>query len=286
MPDEAGSRATAYLASSSVLSAIRDYTFVERYVPSFTISNQTLTCSLIRFNFQVMARGLSTEPAEFKEWKPEHSWDYTIRIDGIMTQMGAKILINLNNPTDIPPGSLGLWFYMKKDGSGNSVEGPSAKRKPTNVARYKDVITAVQTHTRIICSSPDTWLEPLPDNTAYVANVSFLIWCPAYHEARFDHSSARVKQPRPRFQYVDFPDGISRTLNTPCRLFGELRDHTGRVLATTVLRRTWGGDKRSRQLKKDADRRSGHRASISGEPATPQVDSHIEQSCTCFVTGL
>ena len=193
--------------------------------------------------------------------------------------MGAKILINLNNPTDMPTGSLGLWFYMKTDGSDNRIEGPTcgvcAKRQLTNVARFKETITAVQTHTRIICSPPDTWLEPLSDNTAYVADVSFLIWCPAYHEARSGHSSARVKQPRQHFQYVDFPHGISRTLNTPCRLVCELRDHSGRALATTVLRRTWGGDKRSRQLKKDTDRRSGHRPSISGEPITPQVDSHI-----------
>ncbi len=227
-----------------------------------------------------MTRGPSIEPAELKEWKPEHSWDYTIRIEGIRTQMGATILINLNNPTNIPTGSLGLWFYMKKkDGSDNRIEGPTcgicAKRQLTNVVRFKDAITAVQAHTRIICSPTETWLEPLPDNTAYVADVSFLIWCPAYHEARSDHSTARVKQSRQHFQYVGFPHGISRTLNTPCRLVCELRDHTGRALATTVLRRTWGGDKRSRQLKKDADRRPGHRASISGEITTPQVDSHI-----------
>jgi hypothetical protein len=49
------------------------------------------------------------------------------------------------------------------------------------------------------------------------------------------------------------------TLNIPCRLVCELRDHTGRALATTTLRRTWGGDKPSRRSKKDANGRSGHR---------------------------
>ena len=220
-----------------------------------------------------MARGVSTEPAELKEWKPEQPWDYTLRIEDMKTEMNAKIVINLNNHTNIPRGSLGLWFYMKKDGSDDRIEGRTcgdcAKRQLTSVPRFKDVIPAVQTHTRIICSSPVTWLEPLPDNTAHVADVTFVIWCPAYHEA-----SARVKQPRQHFQYVDFPHDISRTLSTPYRLFCELRDHTG-ALATVALRRTWGGDKRSRQLKKEADRRSGHPASISREPAAPQVDSHI-----------
>lgn len=68
---------------------------------------------------------------------------------------------------------------------------------------------------------------------------------------------------------------MPRTLNVPCRLVCELRNHTGHALATTTLRRTWGGDKRSRQSKKDVDRRSGYRASISGEITTPHVDSHI-----------
>ena len=177
--------------------------------PLYNASNRTLTCSLLRFKFQVMARGPSTEPAELKEWKPEHSWDYTIRIEGIKPQMGAQILINLNNPRDIPAGYLGLWFYMKKEGSDNSIEGPTCgaceKRQHTNVVRFKDAIISEQAHTRIICSPSVTSLEPSSDNTAYVADVSFLIWCPAYHEARSDHSLARVKQSRQHFQYVGFP---------------------------------------------------------------------------------
>jgi len=272
------SRATPYMGPSPVLSTVDDYTLEEGYASSFNTSNQTLTCSLLRFKFQVLARGLSVEPAEIKEWKPETSWDYTIRIEGIKTQMGAKIKINLNNPIDIPTGSLGLWIYMKKEGSDDHIEGQTCgyceKRQRTNVSRFKDMIDSEQAHTRIICSTSDTWLEPLPDNAAYTADVSFLIWCPAYHEARTDPSQVRVKQARQHFQYVGFPHGVPRTLNIPCRLVCELRDHTHYPLADATLRRTWGGNKRSRESKKDASGRSGHRASISGEPTAPHADSH------------
>ena len=205
-----GSRATPYLDSPPVLSTVPDYTLEEGYVTSFSTGNQTLACSLfLRFKFHVMARGLSPEPAELKEWKPEHSWDYTICIEGIKTQMGAKIKINLNNPTDIPTGSLGLWLYMKKEGSNTYIEGPTCgycqKRQLTNVTRFRDAIINEQAHTRIICSPSDASLTPLPDNTGYSADVTFLIWCPAYHEAISDHSRVRVKQPRQLFQYVGFP---------------------------------------------------------------------------------
>lgn len=153
-----------------------------------------------------MARGLSPEPAELKEWKPEHSWDYTILIKGIKTQMGADIKINLNNPRDIPTGSLGLWFYMQKEGTDSLTEGPTCgycnKRQLTNVSRFKDAITTEQAHTRIICSPSSTWLQPLPDNSAYSADVTFLIWCPAYHEVFQSQTNVRVKQPRQLFQYA------------------------------------------------------------------------------------
>ena len=72
-----------------------------------------------------------------------------------------------------------------------------------------------------------------------------------------------------------FLHGILRALNIPCSLVCKLRDHTGRDLATTTLRRTWGGDKPSRRPKKEADGRVGHRASTSGEFTTPRVDKHI-----------
>jgi hypothetical protein len=153
-----------------------------------------------------MARGLSPEPAELKEWKPEHSWDYTIRIEGFKTQMEADIIINLNNPINIPAGSLGLCFYMKMEGA-DHIEGPTCgfceKRQLTNVSRFKEAITAEQSHTRIICSPSTTLLQPLPDHSAYSADVTFLIWCPAYHEAKSDYQSlshVRVKQPRRHFQ--------------------------------------------------------------------------------------
>jgi hypothetical protein len=45
-------------------------------------------------------------------------------------------------------------------------------------------------------------------------------------------------------------------------------------LANATLRRTWGGNKPSREHKKAASARSGHRASISGEFTTPHADSH------------
>ena len=53
-----------------------------------------------------------------------------------------------------------------------------------------------------------------------------------------------------------------------------LLDHTGRELASTTLRRTWGGDKPSRRSKKDAEVRLDHHASISEEFTTPHVDGH------------
>jgi len=208
-----GSRATPYPAPSPVRSTVPDYTLKAGYVSSFTTSNQTLTRSLLlRFQFHVMGRGPSAEPAELKEWKPDTSWEYTIRIEGIETQMGAKIKINLNNPRDIPRGSLGLWFYMKTKGSDDHIEGPTCgsceKRQLSNVSRFRDAINAEQPRTRIICSPSTTWLQPLPDSTAYFADVSFLIWCPAYHEARSGHQSqshVRVKQARKLFQSVGFP---------------------------------------------------------------------------------
>ena len=202
-----GSGATPYPAPSPIHSTVPDYTLEEGYAFSFTTGNQTRTYFHVRFQFHVLARGLSTEPAELKEWKPEHSWDYTIRIEGIKTQMEANIKINLNNPTDIPSGSLGLWFYMKMEGSDDRIKGPTCgnceTRQLTNVSRFKDAITAGQTHTRIICSSSTTWLRPLPDNSAYSADVTFLIWCPAYHEPKSEYQSrVRVKQIRRHFQYV------------------------------------------------------------------------------------
>ena len=219
-----GSRATPYPAPSPVLSTVPDYTLEEGYVPSFTTGSRTLICSLhSRFEFHVMARGLSTEPAELKEWKPEHSWDYTIRIEGIKTQMGANIKINLNNPRDIPTGSLGLWFYMKMEGSDDLIEGPTCgyceKRQLTNVSRFKDAITTEQVHTRIICSPSNTWLQPCPDNSAYSADVTFLIWCPAYHDASQIQSHVRVKQARRPFQCVRFLLGVPYTLSIPLDLF-------------------------------------------------------------------
>lgn len=63
-------------------------------------------------------------------------------------------------------------------------------------------------------------------------------------------------------------------LNITCRLVCVLRDHLGRDLASTTLRRTWGGDKPSRRPKKDADVRVDHRASISEGITTPHVDGH------------
>ena len=207
-----GSRATPHPSPSPVCSTVPDYTLKEGYVSSFTTSNHTLTRSpLLRFQFHVMARGLSAESAELKEWKPETSWEYTIRIEEIETQMGAKIKINPNNPRDIPRGSLGLWFYMKTKGSDELIEGPTCgfceKRQLINVSCFRDAINAEQSHTRIICSPSTTWLQPLPDSTAYFADLSFLIWCPAYHEARSDRQSqnhVRVKQARKLFQSVGF----------------------------------------------------------------------------------
>src|SRR5258708_1934217 len=68
--------------------------------------------------------------------------------------------------------------------------------------------------------------------------------------------------------------GTPCMLNHPYRLVCELRDHTGRALATTTLLRTWGGDKPSRRAKKDTNRRSGHHVNPSGELATPHTGNH------------
>lgn len=68
---------------------------------------------------------------------------------------------------------------------------------------------------------------------------------------------------------------IQGALNLSYSLVCELRDHTGRVLATTELRRTWGGDKPSRRTKKDANGRLGQRANIL---STPHVDKNLPPS--------
>ena len=90
----------------------------------------------------------AAELAELKEWKPGNFWDYITRIEGIGTQMGPKMKINLDNPRDIPRGSLSLWFYMKTNGSGDRIEGPTCgsceKRQLSNVSRFRGAINAEQ----------------------------------------------------------------------------------------------------------------------------------------------
>lgn len=68
---------------------------------------------------------------------------------------------------------------------------------------------------------------------------------------------------------------IRGALNMSYSLVCELRDHTGRVLATTELRRIWGGDKPSRRTKKDANGRLGQRVNIL---STPHIDNNIPPS--------